>query len=79
MDWVQEHIERGGRAWHKAGPLPVVIFCIQQEVRTNNCDTHGDYDQYQEHQQHKAINIVHFVVPKTCEYEVHLDENAAKR
>jgi hypothetical protein len=50
--------------------LPSIVFGVQQEVRADDSDAHGDYHENDEHQQHKAIYIVDFVRPKRREDEI---------
>ena len=78
IDRVQIYINGSGCSWEEWSPLPVVVLSIQQEIRSNNCHTHSDYDQNQKDKQHEAVNIVHLVVPKGSEDKIHLNENTSE-
>lgn len=41
-----------------------VVFGIEKEICTDNCYTYGYNDQYEEHEQHKTVDIVNLIGPK---------------
>lgn len=47
-----------------------VVFGIEKEICTDNCYTYGYNDQYEEHEQHKTVDIVNLIGPKWRENKV---------
>jgi len=54
-----------------------VIFVIQEKVTANGSCAHGHEDKDDEHESHKSVDIVNFVVPEGRENKVNFDKNSA--
>ena len=65
INGIQKDINGRRTTGQKRQPPPSVIFAVQQVVHCN--DRHADRHNAQNdiHQQHKTINKVKFVIPKT--------------
>lgn len=66
------HVDVNGRwsARHERGPLPSIVFGVEQEIRADDRDANGDDDEDQEDQQHEAVDVVNLVGPERRKNEV---------
>lgn len=74
VERINVHIDGGRCGRQKTGPLPPIVFSVQQEISTNNCHTNGDNHQNDEDQQHESVHIVDFIGPERRENEIHFDK-----
>lgn len=78
IERIDIDVDRRGSRRHEAGPLPSVVFGVEQKVCAYDCHAHGHYDQNQEHQQHETVHVVDLVRPERGEDEVHLNEDRSE-
>ncbi len=62
----------------ESGPVPVIVFRVEQEIRANDRHAEGNQCENNKNQQHKSIDIIEFVVPKAGKNEIHFNENRTK-
>ena len=67
-------VSREGIQTAMAKGLPSVVLRIEQEVRTDDGDTHSDHHHDQEDQQHEAKHVVDLVLPERREDEIAVHE-----
>jgi hypothetical protein len=65
INGIQKDINGRRTTRQKRQPPPSVIFAVQQVVHGNDRHTDRHNAQNDIHQQHKTINKVKFVIPKT--------------
>lgn len=70
IERIDVDVDRRGSRRHEAGPLPSVVFGVEQKVCAYDCHAHGHDDQNQEHQQHETVHVVDLVRPERGEDEV---------
>ena len=76
MNGVQEDVGRRGGAREVRGPLPLVVFRVEEEVGAHGADTQGDDDQDDVDKEHDAVNVVDLVIPEAREDKVVLYSNS---
>lgn len=75
INGVNIDVGRSGTSCQERRPLPAVVFGVQQEIGAHDSDANGHYNQDQEHQKHETVNVVDFVGPERCKYEVPWKQN----
>ena len=75
---INVDIDRGGGSSKEWGPIPPVVFGIEEEVRSDDCNADHNNKKKQHHEHHEAVHVVYFVRPERSKNEVHLNEDGTK-
>jgi len=70
VDGVEEDVAGSGGCRQEAGPLPPVIFRVEQEVSANDSDANGNYNENQDDEEHETVNVIDLVSPERSEDEI---------
>lgn len=75
---VDVNVARGGGGGEEGGPVPAVVFSVEEEVSGYDSHADNDHKQQQHHKQHEPVHVVDLVRPERGEDEVHFNEDGAE-